>query len=42
MMPFMGIGSDQQADSCVGVVTSDNRTAFCGDVGTRNRICAIG
>ena len=37
MIPFLGIGADQLADSCVGEVATGASAKFEGDDGTRNR-----
>ena len=37
MIPFLGIGSDQLADSCVGEPGTGARAKFEGEDGTRNR-----
>ena len=38
MMPFLGIGADQLADSCVGEPPKVAKVKFKGDDGTRKSI----
>ena len=37
MIPFLGIGADQLADSCAGEPVTGARVKFEGDDGTRIR-----
>ena len=37
MIPFLGMGADQLADSCVGEPATGDSAKFEGDDGTRNR-----
>ena len=37
MIPFLGMGADQLADSCVGELATGASAMFKGDDGTRNR-----